>query len=544
MTTTNQNDTSFAQFKLPPALLQALVQMNYTTPTPVQKQAIPPALNGRDVLGSAQTGTGKTGAFSIPTVARLLTDPNAAALILTPTRELASQITDVIHQLLGRDNTIRTALLVGGASMGKQLDQLRANPRLIVGTPGRINDHLRRNSRMFANVKLIVLDEADRMLDMGFVEQIDEILEHVEADKRQTLMFSATFPPSIIKFSQKYLNDPVRISINPENVTIKEIKQEIVHTTDATKYMDLTLQLDQRSGSIIVFVRTKHGADRLAHKLERENHDVDVIHGGLKQNRRDKAIAAFRNKKTRIMIATDVAARGLDVPHIEHVINYDLPQNAEDYVHRIGRTARAGAAGTAVSFLLPSDKGKWRAIDNLMNPGASRHHGSGDNNHSPRKGKPRRSKGGGGYARRKEGQGHFSRDRDRNEGEGKKRFSNDRSERKPRNDHNDRSDRNERSERNDKPRNLVRFSKDHDSDRFAKGDNRSNRDFQNGDFRDGARKGSGEGKRDGQKPRGNGFRPNGFKKRSGGDFKRGGFKKQGGAGRPPQRHENRRQKEA
>lgn len=405
----NQNDNSFAQFKLPPALATALIRMDYNRPTPIQAQAIPFIMKGCDILGSAQTGTGKTGAFAIPAVARLITDPKVAVLVLTPTRELATQIMSVVQDLLhkGRDNNvkaIRTALLIGGESMGRQFDQLRANPRLIIGTPGRINDHLRRNGALFKNVQMVVLDEADRMLDMGFSGQIDDILKHVDEKKRQTLMFSATFPDSIIRFSKKYLTDPQRVTIDPELVTVSAIKQEVVRTTEARRYDDLTGQLDQRSGSIIVFVRTKYGADRLAKKLGREGHDTGVIHGGLRQNKRAKAIAAFRTKKIRVMVATDVAARGLDVPHIEHVINYDLPQNAEDYVHRIGRTARAGAEGAAVSFVMPSDGGKWRAINDLMGTGSAsgeERPGSRTDNSKKRKGKPRRSKGGG-----KGGAGH------------------------------------------------------------------------------------------------------------------------------------------
>ncbi len=532
--------------------MESLARMNYTTPTPVQKQAIPPALLGRDILGSAQTGTGKTGAFAIPVIARLLNDPNAVALVLTPTRELAAQITEVAFQLLGRNSPIRTALLVGGASMGKQFDQLRARPRLIIGTPGRINDHLRRNGKMLQGTEIIVLDEADRMLDMGFSGQIDDILAHVASKECQTLMFSATFPSSIIKFSQKYLNDPLRISINPENVTVKDIKQEVIQTTEAGKYGDLTAQLDQRTGSIIVFVRTKHGADRLANKLAREKHNVDVIHGGLKQNKRDRAIAAFRAKTTRIMIATDVAARGLDVPHIEHVINYDLPQNAEDYVHRIGRTARAGATGTAVSLLLPSDRGKWGAINGLMNPGARGHNGGGHREERDggrrNNGPARRSKGGGRNHRK--GQGQFGRSPfgqdQKPAAAGERPTGNSRPERNDRNDRgerNNRPDRQERGQRNDR-NNLVRFSPDRDGDRFSKGDNRSDRDFRGGDFRDGAKKAAPHGSKPAHFKKEGFKKPDGFKKREGGDLKRGGFKKfDKGADRSARRPDTRQQKQ-
>ena len=362
-----ESGVTFASFDLPAVLSQALVRMKYEHPTPVQARAIPAALEGKDVLGSAQTGTGKTGAFSIPMIARLMENPESCALVLTPTRELATQILTVVQQLLAGNRDIRTALLIGGDSMAKQFDQLRARPRLIIGTPGRINDHLRRNAALFQKTNMVVLDEADRMLDMGFSIQIDSILEECQ-DGRQTLMFSATFPDSILKFARKYMNNPERVSVNPAQVSAANIKHEILHTIEAEKYDNLCQQLDRREGSIIVFVKTKHGADRLAGKLERENHNAGVIHGGLKQRQRDRAIQSFRSKKTRIMVATDVAARGLDVPHIEHVINYDLPQNPEDYVHRIGRTARAGAEGEAIAFVSPSEKGKWAAIHRILNP--------------------------------------------------------------------------------------------------------------------------------------------------------------------------------
>jgi ATP-dependent RNA helicase DeaD len=378
-----ESDNSFAQFMLPPTLTTALLRMKYNNPTPIQAAAIPMALQGRDILGSARTGTGKTAAFAIPVIARLMTEPQSAALIMSPTRELAAQILATVTQLLDdRNNPIRTALLIGGESMGRQFDQLRGRPRIIIGTPGRINDHLRRNPAMFKTTNLLVLDEADRMLDMGFAPQINEILKTMPK-ARQTLMFSATFADSIVKFAQAYLIKPERISVDPVSVSAVNIKHETVQTTDSAKYTDFVAELTRREGSIIVFVRTKHGADRLAKKLERENHAAGVIHGGLRQNQRDRAILAFRNKKTRIMVATDVAARGLDVPHVRHVINYDLPQCTEDYIHRVGRTARAGAEGSAVCMILPSDRSKWNDIERMLNgtkaarPQQSRSNGGG-----------------------------------------------------------------------------------------------------------------------------------------------------------------------
>lgn len=362
--------TDFEHFQLPAALLASLQKMNFTTPTPIQVKAIPPAMAGRDILGSAQTGTGKTGAFSIPLVARLLNNPRGSALVMTPTRELAVQVIDVIHQLLGQSSPIKTALLIGGESMPKQFLQLKMRPRVIVGTPGRINDHLERGTLMLHDANLLVLDETDRMLDMGFGVQIDRVLKYV-SKQRQTLMFSATLPDQIVKMSHKYLVNPERIAVGSTTAPIQQIQQEILHVTDDTKYNTLLSQIEKRTGSIIVFVKTKYGADRLANKLRKQNHSAEAIHGNLHQNKRDRVIAAFRDKRYRIMIATDIAARGLDILHIEHVINYDLPQCPEDYIHRIGRTARAGAEGSAVSLITPDDNDKWRAINRLLNPNAA-----------------------------------------------------------------------------------------------------------------------------------------------------------------------------
>lgn len=381
---------NFTTFNLPPEMVAPLERMNFTSPTPIQLLAIPLALAGKDVLGSAQTGTGKTAAFSIPLVAKLLLNPRASAMVLTPTRELAVQVIGVIHQLLGKNSPIKTALLIGGEPMPKQMDQLRARPRVIVGTPGRINDHLARGNLMLHTTSLLVLDETDRMLDMGFGIQIDEIIKYLP-EQRQTLMFSATLPSGIVKISERYLKNPERVAAGSSNVPTKNVQQEIVRTTEANKYNDLLKQLDSRTGSIIVFVKTKFGAERLADKLCTQNHSADAIHGDLQQRKRERVISAFRNKRYRIMVATDIAARGLDIPHIEHVINYDLPQCPEDYIHRIGRTARAGAEGAAVSFISPEDTQKWRAIDRMLNPGSAP---AGRDDYAGKSGKPGKKSGG------------------------------------------------------------------------------------------------------------------------------------------------------
>ncbi len=361
---------NFSDAALPQALLQSLARMNFTTPTPIQCEAIPLALEGKDILGSAQTGTGKTGAFGIPLVARLLSQPTGTALVLTPTRELAVQVLDALRQMLGASSPIHTALLIGGEPMPKQFQQLRMKPRLVVGTPGRINDHLERGSLSLADTRFLVLDETDRMLDMGFGIQLDRIAKHIPTE-RQTLMFSATLPANIVKLADKYLSSPVRISVGSTTTPTAKIKQEIIHTAETEKYGRLVGELERREGSIIVFVKTKWGAEKLAEKLNRNDHSADAIHGDLRQNKREKVIQNFRDSRYRIMVATDIAARGLDIPHIAHVINYDLPQCPEDYIHRIGRTARAGAEGQAVNLITPQDGAKWRAIHRLMNPGSS-----------------------------------------------------------------------------------------------------------------------------------------------------------------------------
>lgn len=341
--------------------------MGYTIPTPIQAAAIPLALQGRDILGSAQTGTGKTAAFSIPLVESLLKNDQATALVLTPTRELAKQVLEVIHQLLGRNSPIKTAFLIGGESIGRQFAQLKQRPRIIVGTPGRINDHLERNSLSLRHTGFLVLDETDRMLDMGFGVQIDRILKHLP-EKKQTLMFSATMPPAIAKLSGKYLNNPERVSMGATNVMAENLKHDVIRIEKGLKYQELVNQLNTRTGSVIIFVKTKRGTEKMAKKLEHDNFKADALHGDLKQSKRSRVMDSFRAQKFRVLVATDVAARGLDVPHIEHVINYDLPQVAEDYIHRMGRTARAGAQGQALCFVSPEDGSQWRAIEHLLDP--------------------------------------------------------------------------------------------------------------------------------------------------------------------------------
>ncbi|MFI4938582.1 MAG: DEAD/DEAH box helicase [Candidatus Berkiellales bacterium] len=356
---------TFNTFGLPPFLLQSLDRLAISTPTEIQLNAIPPGLEGRDILASAQTGTGKTLAYLIPILSKLQTQPQSSALILTPTRELAAQVNESVQQLIGRLQ-LNTALLIGGEPMFKQFRMLKRHPRIIIGTPGRIIDHLERRSLELNEAEFVVLDEADRMLDMGFVDALKLIARYLP-EKRQTFMFSATLPASIVKLSQNYLNNPQRIAIGSTTQPVTKIKQEMIQTSHAEKFSHLLKELEQREGSVIIFVKTKIGADKLADKLKDQGLSVAAIHGDLKQRRRDQVIQGFRNEQKRILVATDVAARGLDIPHLKIVINYDLPQCPEDYIHRIGRTGRNGMEGSALTFVSPDERWKWKAIHQLIN---------------------------------------------------------------------------------------------------------------------------------------------------------------------------------
>jgi superfamily II DNA/RNA helicase len=419
----NTAPTPFDTLGVSAHLVAALQKLNITAATPIQAQAIPLQLEGKDILASAQTGTGKTIAYLLPILQGLLSsNDDSTALILVPTRELAVQVKDSILAVLGRGSSIFTAVLIGGEPMARQFSQLKRRPRIVVATPGRLNDHLQRGSVKLNKTRFLVLDETDRMLDMGFSDQLEAIVDCLPK-QRQTMMFSATMPSNMMKLAGKYLNDPQRIAVGVENQAVAKIKQDMVRTSHGNKLPLLLKELDQREGSVIIFVKTKMGAEQLADQLRDENHSVEAIHGDLKQNHRTKVIQAFRNRKSRIMVATDVAARGLDVPHIQHVINYDLPQCPEDYIHRIGRTGRAGAEGSALCFVAPNETGKWNAIHRLMNPGEKggakedlfpRHQERRRSGNGPFGGKPRSSNGGsrGAFGGAPKGDGF----------EGKKRF--------------------------------------------------------------------------------------------------------------------------
>jgi len=357
---------------LPVKLQGALEAMNFQVPTPIQVKAIPVALSGKDLIGCAQTGTGKTVAFCIPLISNLLKSPGQSALILVPTRELAFQIVDVLKKLTSPFPNLQPALVIGGASLYAQVKLLSRKPQIVVATPGRLLDHLKRKTSSVGMTKMVILDEADRMLDMGFEPQLKEIFRYLP-QVRQTLLFSATFPSHIENLAKRYLRDPVRLSVGQTSQPVAEVKQAAIQTTEREKNSVLLNELKARNGSILIFTRTKRRTDRLSKFLSDKRYPVNKIHGGLSQGQRNQAIQQFRSTKNRILVATDIAARGLDIHHIEHVINYDLPRVPEDYVHRIGRTARAGAPGEALSLLIPDDDSVWRKISQLYKiPGLSK----------------------------------------------------------------------------------------------------------------------------------------------------------------------------
>ncbi len=356
---------SFQELNLPAFLSLSLQRMKFIKPMPVQAQAVPAALLGKDVVASAQTGTGKTAAFGIPLLAYLDAQPDRCALVLTPTRELAIQVAGVLRNLSGDNPAGRSALLIGGDPMGPQLSALSRKPRLFIGTPGRIIDHLKRGTLSLARVGILVLDEADRMLDMGFAPQLEEIRRKLPPE-RQTLLFSATIPPDIQSMASHYLKDPVRIEVGPAAQPVSTIAQRVLYTTESGKGQELAAELGAREGSVLVFARTQRRVDRILERLKEQGFKATRVHGGRSQSQRRQAMDHFREGRYRILVATDVAARGLDIHHIAHVINYDLPRNPEDYIHRVGRTARAGAEGSSLCFLTGEDKEPWDRILKLM----------------------------------------------------------------------------------------------------------------------------------------------------------------------------------
>ncbi|MBV8916029.1 MAG: DEAD/DEAH box helicase [Acetobacteraceae bacterium] len=363
--------TSFADLGLAAPILKALQAEGYTTPTPIQAQAIPHVLAGRDVQGIAQTGTGKTAAFALPILHRLLADRRppirrgCRVLVLSPTRELASQIADNFRAY-ARHTGLRTALMFGGVPKPRQAKAVAAGVDVLVATPGRLLDHMQEGAVTVAGTEILVLDEADHMLDLGFIVPIRKIVSAISA-KRQTLFFSATMPKEIAQLAGSMLRDPVHVAVAPVATTAERVEQKVIFVEAARKRQVLaSLLRNKRMERTLVFTRTKHGADKVTHHLEASGQPAAAIHGNKSQPQRERALAAFKEGRVRVLVATDIAARGIDVDGVTHVVNFDLPNVPEAYVHRIGRTARAGHAGIAISFCDSSERTHLRGIEKLI----------------------------------------------------------------------------------------------------------------------------------------------------------------------------------
>jgi ATP-dependent RNA helicase RhlE len=371
---TNENNaelTGFAKLGITGQLLKATAIAGFDTPKPVQEKAIPPYLAGRDILAVAQTGSGKTAAFSLPILTKIValgskrTPKTARALILAPTRELAVQIEDTIR-VLAKGLHISTALVLGGVSRFSQVKKIAPGVDILVATPGRLTDLVRERDLNLSETRWLVLDEADRMLDMGFINDVRRIAKAVHHEK-QTALFSATMPKEIEELARGIMKDPVHVEVAPQGTTAAEIRQGVVMARTKQKRQVLSAMLaDEAMKSVIVFSRTKHGADRVVRDLERDGFNAAVIHGNKSQNARQKALNGFRDGSVRILVATDIAARGIDVPGISHVVNFDLPDEAESYVHRIGRTGRNGADGIAITLCDPTENAKLRAVERVI----------------------------------------------------------------------------------------------------------------------------------------------------------------------------------
>jgi len=357
---------AFSKLGLSPTVVDGVKAMGYIDPTPIQLRAIPLVLEGRDVIGSAQTGTGKTAAFALPILSKLGQHaPGPRALILEPTRELAAQVETAIHDY-ARFTNLRTTVVYGGVGYGRQTDELRAGTDLVMATPGRLLDHLERGTVRLDKVQFLVLDEADRMLDMGFLPDVRRILDRIPR-QRHTALFSATIPPQIETLIKWAMQNPQTIEIGARRTPAETVKHVIYPVSDSQK-SDLLLQLLERVNynSVLIFCRTKHGADRIAGLLKRANHAVAVLHSNRTQREREQALRGFRDGKFEALVATDIAARGLDIAEVSHVINYDVPQHPEDYIHRIGRTGRAEHSGDAFTIMTAEDSSHVFAIERFI----------------------------------------------------------------------------------------------------------------------------------------------------------------------------------
>lgn len=356
-------EQTFSGLGIAPNLLNVLGRLKFTIPTPIQHKAIPIAIEGKDIMGIAQTGTGKTLAFAIPMIQRL-SFIKGRGLILVPTRELALQV-DETYQKFRAVIGAGTAVLIGGASMGNQIRMLRRNPRIIIATPGRLIDHLQQRTVRLDDVRILVLDEADRMLDMGFAPQIAKVLEGVPAE-RQTMLFSATMPPEIMRLASSYMKLPISVEIAKSGTAVETVVQEIFIVRGEDKRLLLEKILYQYHGSVLLFSRTKYGASKIVRAVKELGHSAAEIHSNRTFSQRREALDGFKSGKYRVLVATDIAARGIDVMGIELVINYDLPEDPENYIHRIGRTARMGLEGRAISFAMPDQGSDVKAIERLM----------------------------------------------------------------------------------------------------------------------------------------------------------------------------------
>jgi superfamily II DNA/RNA helicase len=341
---------NFAELEICQPLKRAIAARGFEAPTPIQDQAIPAILAGRDLIGLANTGTGKTGAFLIPLIHRMIVDPKEKTLVVVPTRELAIQIQEEFRALT-KGLRLSAAVIVGGANIHRQMKDLRNRPNMVVGTPGRLKDLISRKQLVLTDFSRVVLDEADRMLDMGFVNEVKWLMS-LMAQKRQTLLFSATFSPEIERLVENFLDNPVRISLRTKE-TSTQIQQDVVKVMGGQDKVEILhgLLIKDSFEKVLVFTRTKRGADKLSKSLYQKGLKSEAIHGDKPHNRRQKALQRFRSKLVNVLIATDVAARGLDIPDVSHVINFDVPNTYEDYIHRIGRTGRANKQGAALTFV-------------------------------------------------------------------------------------------------------------------------------------------------------------------------------------------------
>jgi len=354
---------SFKGLGIAENILKTLDRLKFTVPTPIQHHCIPTGIEGKDLIGIAQTGTGKTIAFGIPMIQRLARY-KGKGLVLLPTRELALQVDEALQQI-GGPIGLRTSVLIGGEPIGRQKDSLKKKPHVLIATPGRLLDHLLQCTIRLDDVTNLVLDEADRMLDMGFMPQIKKILEKLPKE-RQTMLFSATMPADIVKIATHHMKMPIRVEVAPQGTTVEDVEQEIIIVNRESKRDLLETLLRKIKGTVLVFSRTKHGAKKICIGLKKAGFSVAEIHSNRSLAQRRDALEGFKKGKYRVLIATDIAARGIDVKDIEAVINYDLPAQAEDYVHRIGRTGRAGQKGMAISFATPQEQGEIRHIERLI----------------------------------------------------------------------------------------------------------------------------------------------------------------------------------